>query len=467
MRLLLPFQLLAPCRRERTLAGGRAPGGAGADRGGGVRMNRAAAVWLALLAIPARQLAPQQRDTVPDSVFLRVASTRWPEPREAFGEWRAFQSGRLHAQAPRCRNVAPALTRDSVGPVRPGMTLSELLRVCPHTLRLWSYYAPRDRWSPVVAVALGSAILTSYLEDTLPLSKIGSLALSDTGIRGPGGLGAGSTYGEFKARYGQGTLNGGAEECTTVEVTFPALPGEFFDLDYRSQCEDPPETAVLDARVVRIYLEPPTPAEVAARASAGRAVVSDSAFFAATSVTWPRPSVAYVAAKIPWEATAIPRCASQTPVITGDSLGPLVIGETLDQLRQRCPRMLYVWILERKGEPVVALRVGESRIVARMYDTLPASKVRLIEISDSTPRTADGFGVGSKAADLLVAHRDFAMISGGKECVFFFQRSLRGLTFVVPPEACTQHREPGARVKAEDLFLPDTKITTIWIKGSH
>ena len=129
--------------------------------------------------------------------------------------------------------------------------------------------------------------------------------------------------------------------------------------------------------------------------------------------------------------------------------------------------MLYVWILERKGEPVVALRVGESRIVARMYDTLPASKVRLIEISDSTPRTADGFGVGSKAADLLVAHRDFAMISGGKECVFFFQRSLRGLTFVVPPEACTQHREPGARVKAEDLFLPDTKITTIWIKGSH
>ena len=237
MRLLLPFQLLAPCRRERTLAGGRAPGGAGAHRGGGVRMNRAVAVWLALLAIPARQLAPQQRDTVPDSVFLRVASTRWPEPREAFGEWRAFQSGRLHAQAPRCRNVAPALTRDSVGPVRPGMTLSELLRVCPHTLRLWSYYAPRDRWSPVVAVALGSAILTRYLEDTLPLSKIGSLALSDTGIRGPGGLGAGSTYGEFKARYGQGTLNGGAEECTTVEVTFPALPGEFFDLDYRSQCE--------------------------------------------------------------------------------------------------------------------------------------------------------------------------------------------------------------------------------------
>src|SRR5207247_9147148 len=119
------------------------------------------------------------------------------------------------------------------------------------SLRLWSYYAPRDRWSPVVAVALGSAILTSYLEDTLPLSKIGSLALSDTGIRGPGGLGVGSTYGEFKARYGQGTLNGGAEECTTVEVTFPALPGEFFDLDYRSQCEDPPETAVLDAKIGR------------------------------------------------------------------------------------------------------------------------------------------------------------------------------------------------------------------------
>src|SRR5207247_5790520 len=92
----------------------------------------------------------------------------------------------------------------------------------------------------------------------------------------------------------------------------------------------------------------PAPAGRAARAGAGRAVVSDSAFFAATSFTWPRPSAAYVAAKIPWEATAIPRCASQTPVITGDSLGPLVIGETLDQLRQRCPRMLYVWLLERK-----------------------------------------------------------------------------------------------------------------------
>jgi len=202
-----------------------------------------------------------------------------------------------------------------------------------------------------------------------------------------------------------------------------------------------------------------------ARAPGRPQAVSDSVFLVATSTSWPRPAAAYAADKIPWRADDVPRCGSGTPLITNDSLGPLLIGETQADLRKRCPHLLHVWVLERDGEPAIALKVGDAHIVARLRDTMPNATVRLIAISDPTPRTAEGFGVGTRALDLVTKHRDETMISGGESCILFF-RSLPGLTFVLNPKDC-KRLAPGKQVHIEQLFSAEAKVTEIWIKGSH
>lgn len=153
-------------------------------------------------------------------------------------------------------------------------------------------------------------------------------------------------------------------------------------------------------------------------------------------------------------------------MITGDSLGPLAVRETEADLRKRCPRVLHIWVLNGEGEPALALKLGDARIIARMTDTTASGTVRLIGISDPAPQTAEGFGVGTRVSDLLAVHRDMGMISGQSSCVLIFSRSLRGLTFVLRPEDCRTHAMPGKR-PLDQLLRPQAKIAEIWIKGSH
>jgi len=346
------------------------------------------------------------------------------------------------------------------------MTLAELKRHCPGILHVWDPVG-FDEWHPMVAVGLGQAIVTAAVDDTLLTSPVGTIYIRDTAIRTLRGMGVGSTYRQLRAAYGRSDIHGGAQECRTTEVTFPSLPGLFFDLDSSSSdCTDPPEASIQDAEVAELILVAPTPTEVARRPGSGPSSVSDSAFIAVTTLSWPRPSLAYRAEKIPKAAHMVPQCTSATPVITGDSLGPVTIGQTLAELRARCSQVLHVWVLAGEGEPAIALRLGDAQILARMTDTLPGSRVRMIELRDSAARTLEGFGVGTRIADLLATHQDLAMISG-ETCLLFFQRSLPGLTFPLPSEACPRRPKPRRRTRPQDFFPRDSRVTAIWIKGSR
>jgi len=346
------------------------------------------------------------------------------------------------------------------------MALAELELKCPRLLHVW-YRDPNGHWSPVVAVDLGAGVVEGLVEDTVRGARLWSVDTYDAAIRTPEGLGVGSTYRDLKSAYGRSEIHSGVDECTATEVSFNRLPGVVFDLPpARSlDCEAPTESELEGDTVWRVFVPRPTPAEVARRDTGGPRVVTTEAFIAATSPTWPPPSPTYAAGKMPWQARGMPHCGTETPVIAHDSLGPLAIGQTQAQLRERCQNFLHVWVLDQHGEPALALKLGDSRIIARMSDTMPSSTVRLIDVSDPAPRTAEGFGVGTRVLDILAAHRDPAMISGKESCVLFFQ-SLRGLTFVLNPKDCKTHA-PGERVRIEQLFSADAKVTEIWIKGSH
>src|SRR2546425_9853462 len=90
-----------------------------------------------LVILYASTLVAQQPDTVADSVFLAQTLRGWPERSAAFGQGRLWASPSLHASAPRCQHVAPVITRDSIGPVRPGMTLAGLHAARPGSPALW------------------------------------------------------------------------------------------------------------------------------------------------------------------------------------------------------------------------------------------------------------------------------------------------------------------------------------------
>jgi hypothetical protein len=417
-----------------------------------------------LVVLSASTLGAQQPDTVADSVFLAQTRSGWPERSPAFGEWHLWRSPSLHAGAPRCRYVAPVITRDSIGPVRPGMTLAELQRACPRILHAWFEYA--ERYTPVVAVGLGEAIVVAFVEDTARASKLSDVSTRDSAARTPEGLGVGSSYARLRARYGPGSLNGSGYECAITVATFRTLPGVHFHLPYQSpDCEDPTEGQVRATRVSEVLVRPPSPAEVAARQPSPLAA-SDSMFAAATSMTWPRPSPAYTVERVPRDV--VPVCVTSTPVITPDSIGPIAIGEPLDQLRQRCPRLLYVWELKPPGRPAVFVRLGGVIVWAFVADTMPASHVNFIQTVDSAARTAEGIGVGVEVTELFIRHKDVVLMSGPEPareyCQLSFQ-SLRGLSFSLPLEACERRTKRTGRIPLSELLPPGTRITGVQVRG--
>ena len=134
------------------------------------------------------------------------AQRRWPM--DLF----AGQINILHPPAaPTCRRNTPQLTSDSIGPLRPGMPLRDLLRRCPRVTFGW--HLEEGNAEPAVAVRLGRIVAEAILEDTIPpKDRIYRILVADSALRTADGIGPGSHV--LDAPRAWGTPHFGAAECS-------------------------------------------------------------------------------------------------------------------------------------------------------------------------------------------------------------------------------------------------------------
>jgi len=110
-----------------------------------------------------------------------------------------------------CRTTTPALTSDSLGPLRPGMTLAELLRACPRPYYGWHF--EEGIAEPGLAIRLGRVLALTMLRDTLGSKAVAyRILIADTSARTIEGLGPGSRLTEMIAAWGPPHID--AAECS-------------------------------------------------------------------------------------------------------------------------------------------------------------------------------------------------------------------------------------------------------------
>jgi hypothetical protein len=158
-------------------------------------------------------------------------------------------------------------------------------------------------------------------------------------------------------------------------------------------------------------------------------------------------------------ATAVPSCGSAVPHITGDSIGPFRLGESIEELRRRCPRLLYGWVLISDGYtvPTVAARLGGATVTAFVSDTLPTGTLHRVELAVAGPGTVEGFGVGATLEQLQEAFG--APGASEADCVLrIWFDSRPGLAFLMkyPP---AERRDCGGLSEAP--LSPNLQVTSV------
>jgi hypothetical protein len=139
----------------------------------------------------------------------------------------------------------------------------------------------------------------------------------------------------------------------------------------------------------------------------------------------------------------VPACGGRPPTITGDSIGPFRLDEPLTALTERCPHLLYGWVLISDGYPVptVAARLGGTTVTAYASDSLSTARLTRVEVTGPGLRTAEGLGVGATLAALQGAYG--APQASESDCVLRVWFDARpGLAFLMEYPAA-MHRECG------------------------
>jgi hypothetical protein len=155
-------------------------------------------------------------------------------------------------------------------------------------------------------------------------------------------------------------------------------------------------------------------------AERGRAgTAADS--LAAPSATTPAPSH-YVTDVPPWPADTftsstdrdgrvparlaarLPSCGAATPVVTGDSVGPLYPGQPLANLFGACPHLSQIWHHDDgKYVPAVAVKLGDAVLLLDVSGVMADAVVTRVTALDGA-RTAEGIGAGSPLTDVARAY---------------------------------------------------------------
>jgi|SRR5690349_22375853 len=155
-----------------------------------------------------------------------VAQARWPADQDAY----QLVPGKP-APAPACRLVTPIVTTDSLGPVRPGMRLRDLLRACPRAYLGWHWEEGIPE--PTAAVRLGSVLAFAILQDTAAAKAVVyRVLIADSSARTVEGIGPGSRLSEMIRAWGLPKL--GAAECS-LYAWFDARPHLSWIMEFPSK----------------------------------------------------------------------------------------------------------------------------------------------------------------------------------------------------------------------------------------